>query len=299
MSSGVISDSLDLSRLPAPTVIEQLSFEVIFAAMVADLQARMPDFDLPLETEPAMVVLQVAAYREFLLRQQFNDRARSVMTAYATGSDLDHLAVLVGVQRLTITPADPFTDTPAVMESDTALRQRIVLAPEAFSVAGPELAYVFHARSAHPDVLDASCTSPVPGEVVVTVLSRAEDGTPSDAVLAAVEATVNARTVRPLTDHVTVQAVTPVPFTVAAAIYTFAGPDADLILAAAETKLAAFLAASRLIGRDITFSALNAALHVDGVQRVVLTAPTATLVVSPTQFAHCTDSTVTFGGYDD
>jgi phage-related baseplate assembly protein len=45
------------------------------------------------------------------------------------------------------------------MEADEDLRQRIVLAPESFSVAGPELAYVFHARSAHPDVLDASATS--------------------------------------------------------------------------------------------------------------------------------------------
>src|SRR3546814_9711108 len=45
---------------------------------------------------------------------------------------------------------------PAVMESDSDLRRRLVLAPEGYSVAGPEGAYIFHALSAHPDVLDAS-----------------------------------------------------------------------------------------------------------------------------------------------
>lgn len=299
MTTGVISDTLDLSRLPAPTVIEQLSYETIFAEMVADLRSRDPAFDTILETDPAMIVLQVAAYRETLLRQQFNDRARGLMTAYALGSDLDHLAALVGVKRLVIQEADPDNSLPEILESDDALRQRIVLAPESFSVAGPELAYVFHARSAHSDVLDASCISPVPGEVVVTVLSRLGDGTADLEVIEAVEAVVNSRPVRPLTDLVTVQSVEVVPFAIEAQIFTFSGPDATLIIAAAIDKLNAFLEASRLIGRDISFSALNAALHVDGVQRVVFTTPTETIPISATQVAYCTGIDVTFGGYDN
>jgi phage-related baseplate assembly protein len=185
------------------------------------------------------------------------------------------------------------------MEDDESLRQRIVLAPESFSVAGPELAYVFHARSADPLVADASCTSPTPGEVVVTVLGRDGDGTVSPQTIANVEATVNSRAVRPLTDHVTVQSVAPVYFNIEAQIFTFAGPDATIILANAQAKLDAYLAANRLIGRDISFSALNAALHVDGVQRVVLTSPAQTITISPLQVAHCTGVNVTFGGYDD
>jgi phage-related baseplate assembly protein len=271
MTTGVVSDTLDLSRLPAPTVVEQIDFETIRAAMLADLQARLPGFDTILETDPVVKLIEVAAYRETLLRQQFNDRARAVMTAYATGADLDHLAALVGVQRLVIQEADPFNNLPQILESDDALRQRIVLAPESFSVAGPELAYVFHARSAHADVLDASCTSPVPGQVIVTVLSRLGDGAASDEVIEAVEAVVNSRPVRPLTDLVTVESVEVVPFTITAMLFTFAGPDATIIVANAIERLNAYLAANRLIGRDITFSALNAALHVEGVQRVQFT----------------------------
>jgi phage-related baseplate assembly protein len=297
LTTGAVSDTLDLSRLPAPKVIEQISFETIRDDMIADLQARLPSFDTILESDPVIKLIEVAAFREMLLRQQFNDRARSVMTAYATGSDLDHLAALVGVQRLTIALADPVNGTPAIMEADEDLRQRIVLAPESFSVAGPELAYVYHARSAHPDVLDASATSPNPGEVYVTVLSRQGDGTATHDIIDAVADVVNSRPVRPLTDQVFVQSVEVVPFQISAALYTFEGPDSNLIIQAAKDKLNAYLAANRLIGRDITFSALNAALHVDGVQRVDFTTPTATIPIGDTQVGNCTAINVTFAGY--
>lgn len=298
MTVGVVSETLDLSRLPAPEVVKQLSYEEILAAMVADVRQRLPTLDALVETDPAMVVLQAAAYRELLLRQDFNDRARGVMTAYATGADLDHLAALMGVQRLLIAAADPLAGAPAVYEDDDSLRQRVVLAPESYSVAGPELAYVFHARTAHPDVMDASCISDIPGEVLVTVLTREGSGTASPQVLAAVEARVNSREVRPLTDLVFVQSVSPVPFQIEAEIFTFHGPDAATVIEAAKAKLAKYLAENRKIGRDITFSGLNAALHVDGVQRVAFTSPTATIAVGPTQVAYCTASNVTFGGYD-
>jgi phage-related baseplate assembly protein len=77
MTTGAVSDTLDLSRLPAPTVIEQISFETIRDDMIADLQARLPVFDTILETDPVVKLIEVAAYRETLLRQQFNDRARA------------------------------------------------------------------------------------------------------------------------------------------------------------------------------------------------------------------------------
>jgi phage-related baseplate assembly protein len=94
-----------------------------------------------------------------------------------------------------------------------------------------------------------------------------------------------------------VQSVEVVPFQITAALYTFEGPDSALIIEAAKDKLNAYLAANRLIGRDITFSALNAALHVDGVQRVDFTTPTATIPIGDTQVGNCTAIDVTFAGY--
>src|SRR5690606_34861047 len=122
--------------------------------------------------DPLYVALQVFVYREMLLRQDFNERLRGMMLAFAAGPQLDHLGALMGVVRFTLDPGDPGQGIPPTLESDSDFRHRIQLAPEGFSVAGPEGAYIFHALNADPDVLDASATSPTPGEVVVTVLSR-------------------------------------------------------------------------------------------------------------------------------
>lgn len=279
------SNAIDLSRFPAPTIVEQLTFEQILAELVESLRARLPAFDALVESDPVMKLLQVVAYRELLLRQGANDAARQLMVAYALGANLDHLAALVGVTRL---PG----------EADDALRQRAVLGPEGFSVAGPELAYIYHAKSADPGVLDASAISPAPGEVRVTVLSRDGDGAASAALLDAVRERVNAREVRPLGDLVTVASAEIRTFAVHATLYTFAGPDRSLVLTAAREQLDRYLAECRLLGRDVTMSGLYAALTVPGVQRVVLAAPTADVVCDYTQAAWCTDIVIAHGGYD-
>lgn len=294
--------AIDLSKLDPPKLVEALSYESIYQDMLADLQARMPDFDITLETEPAVILLQVAAYREFIIRQRVNDAARSVMVAYATGSDLDHLAAVFGVQRLTITPAT--TDgngnpVAAVMEGDDAFRQRIVLAPESYSVAGPPGAYQFHALSADPDVLSAYPDSPSPGEVVITILSRTGDGTASPTLISTVQTHLESGDVRPLTDHVTVQSAAIVNYAVTASLKTYAGPDSATVMAAAQASIAKFVADNKVLGRDITLSGVYAALHVAGVQNVTLTAPTANVVIDPTEAAHCTAITLTFAGTDE
>jgi phage-related baseplate assembly protein len=296
MPASSASTAVDLSRLPPPDVVEQLSYEQILAGLIAAVQAAIPGFDATVESEPVVKLLQVVAYRELLIRQDFNDRARSVMLAYAGGADLDQLAALVGVSRLLVTPADELTGAAAVYEVDDALRARVTLAPESFSVAGPELAYVFHARSADADVLDASATSPAPGQVVVTVLSRAGNGEASAELLGKVAAVVNADEVRPLTDLVTVQSADVVEFAIAAQLVIYQGPDSSVVMAAAEASLQAYLEAGQRLGRDITLSGLYAALHVAGVQRVDLASPAVNLVLGPTQAPWCTGINLTSGG---
>jgi phage-related baseplate assembly protein len=293
------ASTLDLSSLPAPDLIELPSFETVFARMVADVQARLPSFDATIDSDPAVIVLQVAAYHLQLISTAVNDTARQLMVASATGANLDQLAALVGVGRLTIDVGDPAQGIAPTMESDAALRQRIVLAPESFSVAGPELAYVYHAKSADGAVRDASATSPAPGEVLVSVLARDGDGSAPADLLAKVQAIVGSDSVRPLGDLVTVASAKIRPFDLKARLVTFSGPDVGVVLAAARVSLDVYLAESRLLGRDITLSGLYAALHVPGVMRVEIVAPSADVVCDATQAAYCTGITLTHGGYDD
>lgn len=291
--------AVDLSRLPAPDVVEQIDYEQILAAMLADLQRLDPSFDAITESDPAYKLLQVCAFREMHLRQRVNDSARANFLAYAMGADLDNLGALFGVTRLQLDPGDPARSIPPTMESDLDLRRRIQLAPEGFSVAGPEGAYIFHALAAHADVLDASATSPSPGEVIVSVLSRSGDGTASPAMISAVADRLQSDDRRPLTDHVTVQGAQIVPFTVSAVVYTYAGPDSALVLAESQRRLAAYLEESHRLGRDVPRSGIYSVLHSDGVQRVELEQPEADITIDRHQASWCQAAHVIHGGVDE
>jgi len=288
--------SVDLSRLPAPSIVEPLDFETIRADMIVRAQELYPAFDLLVESDPAIKLIELFAYRELLLRARVNDAARAVMVAYANDADLDQLGALLGVPRLLITPADDDAGTDAVYESDEQFRRRIVLAPEGFSVAGPEGAYVFHALSADPDVLDASASSPDPGEVLVTVLSRTADGTADVALVDTVAAYLTDETRRPMTDFVTVQSATIVNYAVEATILTFAGPDSSIVVANANAALDSYIARSHRLGRDVTRAGIIAALYVEGIQNVYLISPAADLVIDRDAASWCTGRTVTYAG---
>lgn len=291
---------IDLSQLPAPDVVETLDFEAIVTAMRDDLVLRFPAIAgvIDLESEPARKLIEVFAYREMLIRARVNEAAKAVMLAYATGADLDNLAALFGVARLVIDEGDAEAIPPVLptYESDDDMRRRLQLALEAFSTAGPSGAYIFHALSADGDVLDASATSPAPGEVLVTILSRSGDGVPTSDVIDAVTAALSAEDVRPLCDSVTVQPAEIVDYAITATLRFFSGPDTGTVMAAAQAAAEAYVAAQHRLGRDIAVSGIHAALHQPGVARVDLVSPSGNIAISDTQAGNCTAITLTAGG---
>ncbi|MDE8896353.1 baseplate J/gp47 family protein [Klebsiella pneumoniae] len=297
--------TIDLSQLPSPTIIEELDYETILVAVKAVMVAAFPEDEqsavaaaLGLESEPLNIIAQAMAYRELLLRQRINEGAAACMLSHATGEDLDNIAANLDTERLTITAATDTTD--AVTESDEALRLRAQAAFEGMSVAGPSAAYEYFARSASGQVSDARATSPSPAEVVVAVLSTEGDGTASEELLSAVAAAVNDEEVRPLGDRVTVQSAEIVEYDIDATLYLYPGPESEPIINAAMASLQTFLADNdKKIGRDIVRSAISAALHVQGVQRVVINTPAADLQIDNTQAARNTGYTVDNGGTDE
>ena len=295
--------AVDLSRLPFPDAVETLDFEVILAEMIADLQERDSTFDALVESDPAYKILEVAAYRELLIRQRVNESVKAVTLAYATGADLDNIAANYNVERLLVTPADPTTIPPteAVYETDANLRRRVQLSFEGYSTAGPAGAYIYHALSADPLVADVSVYGPpeTPGVVEVAVLSGEGSGEADSDLLDAVETILSAEDVRPLTDNVTVKSATIIEYDVEATITFYEGPDQAVVMAACEDAIEAYTTRQHKLGLDVSLSGIYAALHQEGVQNVTVTVPLSNIVIDWDEASYCTGITLTNGGTDE
>lgn len=299
---------IDLSQLPPPQIVDEPDFETLLTERKAEFVALYPAEEqeavartLMFESEPVVKILQENVYRELLLRQRINEAAQAVMVAYAISGDLDQLAANNNVERLTVTSADDTQIPPvaAEMESDSDLRQRIPAAFEGMSVAGPTGAYEFHAMSADGRVADASAISPLPAEVTVSILSREGSGIADDDLLRTVSDALNDENVRPVGDRVTVQSARIMDYAVEAVLYVYPGPATEPVLAAAKIQLNSYINEQRRLGRDIRRSAIYAALHVNGVQRVELIQPAADVILDKTQAANCTGVMVSLGGTDE
>jgi len=303
-----VSALTDLSQLPAPQVVEQLNFETLFTLRKQHFIGLYPPEQqtevartLNFESEPVVKLLQENAYLEMALRQRINEAAVANMLAHASGSDLDNLAANFKVYRLTISPGDNTVVPPIepLYESDTELRMRSQQAFEGLSVAGPSAAYEYHARSADGRIADVSAISPHPCYVTISVLSREGNGQASAELLAIVDAALNDIEVRPVADRLTIQSAEIVPYQINALLYCYPGPEQEPIRQAAEQQLKSYVSEQHRIGRDIRRSAIYAALHVAGVQRVELNAPAADVIISKTQASYCFAWQIAIGGSDE
>lgn len=181
----------------------------------------------------------------------------------------------------------------ADVETDDAYRERILLAPESFSVAGSVGAYEYFARRVTPTICDVhvdnkktASDEPIGGQVQVTVLTK--NGLPSEELLREVGKALSHERVRPLCDTVTVSAPTAVDYALDAELVLLTGVNPAEAVAAAEQAWSAYEAARREeLGKDIVPLDIQTALKVAGVYNVVLhNLPLK--VVAADQWARCT-----------
>lgn len=185
-------------------------------------------------------------------------------------------------------------------EDDDAYRERIHEAPEKFSTAGPSGAYEYYAKQASALISDVAVESPAPCEVKIYPLLTGGE-IPGQEILDTVATALNDRTVRPLTDKVTVSAPTAVKYNVTLTYWI----DRDDATEAAEIQKAAEQAISDFagwqkerLGRDINPTELYYRLRSAGVKRAEITEPAATTVTRE-QVAVADKITATFGGLED
>lgn len=304
-----MSELVDLKKLPAPKVVQELSYETLLtqrkekflSLQESDEMRQHWQARLQLESEPVVKLLEENAYLELLLRTNINESAKALMLAYATGSDLDQLGALFGVTRLIIQAEDLKSNppTPAKYEDDERFRTRIQMSLEGLTTAGSRGSYEFHALSTSAKIKDVDVTSPTAGTVKVAILSTEGQGTADGDLIKAVKEQLNAEHIRPLTDTVLVESAVILTYEIQATITLYPSVLESVVMGNVNQAITSYVNKQHSLGIDITRSGIYAALHQEGVQNVKLTKPMDDLIVQPHQAAYCTQIQVSLGGRDE
>jgi len=289
-----IVKTIDMSLLPPPDFVITPLFSETKSQLIKELQELDTDFNALLESDPAMKLLEIVAYRVIINTARVNQGMLAVLLAFAKGNDLTQLGANLDCERLLITPADADAVPPiaAVYESDDEYRHRIQLSWYARNTAGSTNAYNFLARTCDSDVLSAQAYGPPvtqPGYVDLYVLSRTGTGSPSQALLDKVNAALSQDDKRPLTDFVTVKPASNLVYEVEAVIVAGLGPDSNVLLNGAQSDLASYVAEQHKIGATAAISGIYDAIHRAGVDRVQLISPSADVVAGVGQAPYCTN----------
>lgn len=291
--------AIDLSQLPVPEVVEQIDYETILKEGLEEFHLKMDESGVAyprlIESDPAYKLAEVFAYREMLVRQRANNSALAVLLAYAERSDLDHKAAEKNLKRKEIIPANNTTTppTPAVMESDASLRQRIQLAPESYTTAGSEGSYIFHTKNADVRIKDVEPVSPSEGVAAIYILSTEGDGSASEELLTIVDQALNKKIIRPLTDQVQVYSASIIQYRVQAVLEIADGPDKNIVLSDALSKLNTYVQSVHKLNTKVSLTGILGALQRNGVIDIDLISPTSKIEPVSGQAAYCYEIAVT------
>ena len=189
----------------------------------------------------------------------------------------------------------------ADVEDDETLAGRVYLAPSAYSVAGPEDAYRYYVLTFNSSISDVYVSSTeTDGEVLIEFLIG--DGEiPGASLIQSLSDYLQDQNIRPLTDHVVVQAPATVSFDINVTYYINRSDSnrataiqADVAAAVAEFKK--WQVAK--IGRDINPDKLVSMLLAAGAKRVIVTSPGFTSIPN-SSVARVNSTTATYGGLED
>lgn len=314
------------NQLAEPAIVTVEAFEDLLAEfktfVVEYVGARSPESAakllVSLENESELLTLALEAFcvRLQTHERKYNARIKQMLAWWATGSNLDARLADMGLERQLLAPGDPaaFPPIPAVFESDDDARLRYYLAPHA-PAAGSRMqyrreiftlgerpavkvetaaagvvtvTYTFDPDGYAAQVKDGNGRRTAPGEVMVTVLAREGDGTPSADLLDGVRQHFARPDVRPETDLVTVQGAQIKTYKIRVVAKINPGPDSGLTKVAAQQQLQAYAdACHRLEGR-VDPSWIDYTLHSAGAVQLQILEPLAPIVTTAFQAPYCT-----------
>ena len=193
------------------------------------------------------------------------------------------------------------TEGGAEIESDADLAERVFLAPGAYSTAGPEDGYIYHAKAYSPAVGDVEATSDQEAGTVDIVFIMADGSTPGEEMIEGMEGYMRSKDIRPMSDLVRIAAPEEVQYTINLTYYINRSDSAKAVTiqAAVAQAVEDYKTWQRAIGRDVNPSQLTHMVMEAGAKRVTVTAPAYTVVGKTKVSALQGAAVVTYGGLED
>lgn len=193
------------------------------------------------------------------------------------------------------------TEGGADVEDDATLAERVYLAPGAYSTAGPEDGYLYHAKAYNAAIGDVVATSNQEAGQVDIVFIMADGSTPGSSMISGLQAYLSGKTIRPMTDKLTVSAPEEIAYSIELTYYINRSDSARAVAiqAAVAQAVEDYKAWQRTIGRDVNPSQLAAMVMEAGAKRVTVTAPTFAPVAATKVAALSGSASVTYGGLED
>lgn len=92
---------IDLNTIPSPKILENISYEETLNANINIFKKYLNDDEiLLLESDNYKALLETLSYRELLLRSRINAAISATLLPTASGSDLDNVVAIYGIERL-------------------------------------------------------------------------------------------------------------------------------------------------------------------------------------------------------
>lgn len=182
---------------------------------------------------------------------------------------VDPVAYIDSVANITVTSGG------ADLEDDDNLADRIYLAPSSYSVAGPDGAYEYWAKTYNPGIEDVFVDSKTPGTVdIYFIMSGGE--IPDETMVEGLQEYLEQEEIRPLTDKVVVQAPGVVNYSIDFSYFINQSDAAQAAVIQTQVQKAVseyVLWQKTKVGRDINPSELVKRVMAAGAKRVEIRKP--------------------------
>lgn len=288
-----------VSRLPAAAAVTTLRFTL---SAVRDVATSIPQGTRASTAES--VYFSTDEYAEIPAGSTYIDVTATCTEAGESANDIaiGDIATLVDpIPYVASVSNTEVSGGGADIESDDDLAERVYLAPSAYSTAGPEDSYKYHAQKYNSAIGDVVATSDHEAGEVNIVFIMADGSAPDATTISGLQAYLNDDTIRPMTDVVTVAAPAAVDYGIDLTYYINQSDSAQAVTiqAAVAQAVTDYITWQRHIGRDINPSKLVALIMAAGAKRVTVTSPTYAVVEATSVPNLSSTPSVNYGGLEN